>query len=259
MTVTVPVCCDVSSSSPSSVSPSAAPGAPVRFPYDRGAMRVLALTHGPSVGAGVFGEAVEAAGHELVQWCLPLGGEPPAGADAILVFGGAMHPDEEERHSWLRRELRFLESALEHEVPLFGVCLGAQLLARAAGASVHPAEESEVGWHSVELTPAAGKDPVFARLAPCFDAFQWHHYTYDVPAAAVELARSARCTQAFRLGRAYGIQFHAEVTGTMVGQWLDEDPADVADPEALRRGTAERIDAWNDFGRGVCSAFLETV
>jgi GMP synthase (glutamine-hydrolysing) len=222
-------------------------------------MRVLALTHGPSVGAGVFGEAVEAAGHELVEWCVPLVDDAPAGADAILVFGGAMHADQEKRHPWILRELRFLEEALERETPLFGVCLGAQLLARAAGASVHPSAESEVGWYGVELTEAAADDPLFAQLPRRFDAFQWHHYTYDVPATGVELARSAVCTQAFRLGSAYGIQFHAEVAEPTVARWLGEDPDDVADPEALLAETSERIGAWNELGRRLCGAFLAGV
>ena len=222
-------------------------------------MKVLALTHGPSVGTGVFGDAIRDAGHELVVWPVQLGGEAPADADAVLVFGGAMHPDQEDRHPWLRPELRFLENALGRELPLFGVCLGAQLLARAAGASVHRSAEPEVGWCSVELTPEGVDDPVFASLPPRFDAFQWHHYSYALPAGAVELARSHVCTQAFRLDRAYGIQFHAEVTGTQVEQWLGEDPDDVADPEALGRETAARIAKWNETGRALCRSFLETV
>jgi len=219
-------------------------------------VKVLALTHGPNVGAGVFGETVCDAGHELVEWCVPQGGDTPADADAILVFGGAMHADQEERHPWLRREVRFLQEALERERPLFGVCLGAQLLAKAAGASVHPARESEVGWYEIELTAPAREDAVFGSLPPRFDAFQWHHYTYDLPAGAVELARSAVCTQAFRLGNAYGIQFHAEVTSGTIESWLGEDSGDVASPEALRAETTARIDVWNELGRGLCGAFL---
>ena len=72
-------------------------------------MRVLAITHGPSVGPGVFEDAVRAAGHELVERQLPVEGVPDDGADAIVVLGGAMHPDEEERHGWLGPELRYLE------------------------------------------------------------------------------------------------------------------------------------------------------
>ena len=222
-------------------------------------MPVLALTHGPSVGPGVFGVEVRAAGHELEE-CRVAAGDPlPAGADAILVFGGAMHPDQEESHRWLLDEHRFLVDALERGTPVLGVCLGAQLLAKAAGAPVHPAAEPEVGWLPVALTEAGTADPVLGAAPERFDAFQWHHYTYDLPAGAVELARSASCTQAFRLEAALGLQFHAEVTGPQVDGWLAEDPADVADAAALRAATRERIAGWNELGRGICRRFLDAV
>ena len=174
-------------------------------------MKVLALTHGPSVGPGVFEDAVRDGGHELVEWQVPVDGAPTAAADAVIVLGGAMHPDEEERHGWLRPELEYLGGLLERGTPMLGVCLGSQLLARAAGASVFRSAEPEVGWLPVELTEAAATDPVAASLPERFDAFQWHHYTHELPAGAVELARSRVCTQAFRLGQAWGVQFHPEV------------------------------------------------
>ena len=219
-------------------------------------MRVLSLTHGPSVGPGVFGDAVRDAGHELVGWSVPDAERPPDGYDAILVFGGAMHPDQEIRHNWLRRELRFLTGELERRTPIFGVCLGAQLLARAAGASVLPAAEPEVGWVEVELTGAGAADPVSASLPERFEAFQWHSYTHELPEGAVELARSRVCTQAFRLDRSVGVQFHPEVTSEHVERWLGEDPDDVSDLAALRDETAQRIGAWNELGRSLCTAFL---
>ena len=218
-------------------------------------VRVLAVTHGANVGPGVFGEAVTAAGHELDTWSAPLGGAPRRAADAVLVFGGAMHPDEDERHPWLQAELELLAGHLERGTPLFGVCLGAQLIARAAGADVRPARASEVGWLPVERI---ADDPVLDALPPSFDAFQWHHYTYALPPGATELARSDVSTQAFRLDRAIGIQFHAEVTAGMVESWLADDPDDVADPVALRRETAERIEHWNELGRRLARRFLET-
>jgi GMP synthase (glutamine-hydrolysing) len=218
---------------------------------------VLALTHGPSVGPGVFADAIAAGGHELEVWEVPSRGAPPTGAaDAAVVLGGAMHPDEDHRHGWLTDELRWLEGALEDGTPVLGVCLGSQLLARAAGAEVFRAGEPEVGWLEVELTEAAAADPVASALPPRFDAFQWHHYTHGLPAGAVELARSRVCTQAFRLGRAWGVQFHPEVHAEQVESWLTEDPEDVADPAALRRETRARIAAWNDLGRVLCAAFL---
>ena len=222
---------------------------------------MLSVTHGPSVPGGVFDEVLEAAGHELERWVVPLGGAPraPARYGAVLVFGGSMHPDQDEQFSWLESEARFLRDVLAEGIPALGVCLGAQLLARAAGAAVGPADASEVGWLEVELTRSGRDDPIVGTLPPRTAAFQWHHYTFGIPEGALELARSDVCTQAFRLGRAWGIQFHAEATQSMIEGWLDEDPGDVPDPEALRAETGLRIDAWNELGRRLCGAFVELV
>ena len=223
------------------------------------AVRVLALTHGPNVGPGVFADAVHSDGHELVEHELPVRGVPQDEPDAIVVLGGGMHPDEEERHGWLLPELRSLEEQLERGTPMLGVCLGSQMIARAAGARVFRADEAEVGWLPVELTDAAAADPVAASLPARFDAFQWHHYTHDLPGGAVELARSSVCTQAYRLGRAWGVQFHPEVRAEQVEAWLADDPDDALDPAVFREATRERIEGWNDLGRRLCGAFLNTV
>ena len=220
-------------------------------------MRVLTLTHGPSVGPGVFEDAARDGGHELVEWQVPVRGAPDQETDAVIVLGGAMHPDEELRHGWLRPELEYLGGLIERGTPVLGVCLGSQLIARAAGARVFRSSEPEIGWLPVALTEAAATDPVAASLPERFDAFQWHHYTHDLPEGAVELARSRVCTQAFRLGQAWGVQFHPEVREAQVQAWLAEEPADVADPKALFVATQERIAGWNELGRGLCSAFLD--
>jgi GMP synthase (glutamine-hydrolysing) len=185
-----------------------------------------------------------------------LGGRAPDGADAVIVFGGAMHPDEDERHGWLTTELRWLEGLLDRGTPLLGVCLGSQLVARAAGAEVFRSSESEVGWFPVERTAAAAHDSVAGALPERFDAFEWHHYTHTLPAGAVELARSRICTQAFRLGNAWGVQFHPEVRVEQVEEWVGEEPGDVSDPAGLIAATRERIAGWNELGRGLCRAFL---
>jgi len=222
-------------------------------------VRVLSVTHGPSVPGGVFEELVEESGHDLLRWVVPDGGEPePAGRyDAIMVFGGSMHPDEDDRFGWLEHEERFLRDVLEHRVPAIGVCLGAQMLARAAGSRVRPADDAEIGWFPVELTAGGREDPVLGVLPGRVEAFQWHRYTFDVPEGGTELARSALCTQAFRLGNAWGLQFHAEVTLPMVSDWADEDPEDL--PYEAGRFLAEteaRIGEWNEHGRRLCAAFL---
>lgn len=220
-------------------------------------MRVLAVTHGPSVGAGVFAEAVRAAGHELREWQVPLSPEAvPDGHDAAIVLGGGMHADQEELHPWLVPELEFLERELARGAPLLGVCLGAQLVARTAGGRVERAPVSEIGWREVELTAAGRADPVLSSLPPSVQAFQWHHYTWELP-AATELARGGGLTQAYRLGEAtWGVQFHPEVTASQVDRWLEEDPEDVEDAEALRADTRARIGGWNRLGRALCTAFL---
>ncbi len=160
-------------------------------------MNVLAVIHGSSVRSGVFGEAVADAGHSLEEWSLAWGTPPPRPIDdygAVLVLGGAMHADQDHRHPWLREEDLFIQRLLDRHVPLLGVCLGAQLLAKAAGAPVYPAPEPEVGWVTVELTEAAAGDPVLGGLPERFDAFQWHYYTYGTPAGAEGAARGAAGT-----------------------------------------------------------------
>jgi GMP synthase-like glutamine amidotransferase len=178
----------------------------------------------------------------------------------VLVLGGAMHVDQEAQHPWLRVELDVLRRLLDARTPVLGVCLGAQLLAQATGARVGPAQAPEIGWLPVDLTPSAREDELFASVPQRFDAFQWHHYAFDVPPGATELARSAVCPQAFRLdGNSWGVQFHPEVTRDQVQSWLEEkDDVDV-DWDALAIETQCRMDSWNAFGRDLCTAFLDAV
>jgi GMP synthase (glutamine-hydrolysing) len=224
-------------------------------------MDVLAVIHGSNARAGVFEEAVRERGHGLDEWSLAWGKPLPRPLDsygAVLVFGGAMHADQDDRHPWLREENFFLQRLVDLGTPTLGICLGVQLLAKAAHSWVGPAAEPEIGWFDVELTDAGRDDPLLGRLPERFEAFQWHYYTYGVPAGADELAHSERCTQAFRLGeRVWGVQFHPEVTLAQVESWI-HDPEDPApDGERLLAETRPRIDAWNALGRDLCSGFCE--
>jgi GMP synthase (glutamine-hydrolysing) len=221
-------------------------------------MDVLAVIHGEKVRAGVFGDAVAARGHRLDEWSLAWGTSLPRPLDAygaVLVFGGAMHADQEGHHPWLREENLFLQRLLDIRKPVLGVCLGAQLLAKAAHAHVGPARKPEIGWLKVELTDEASDDPVVGGLPQRFDAFQWHYYEHSIPAGGVELARSEVCSQAFRLGdSAWGVQFHPEVTLDQVKGWLEEDEPV---PPGLLDETRERIAAWNELGAKLCDAFVD--
>ena len=225
-------------------------------------MYVLAVIHGEKVRAGVFADAVAERGHTLEEWSLAWNRPLPRPFDeygAVFVFGGAMHADQDDQHPWLRQEDDFLRGLLDARTPVLGVCLGAQLIAKASGEAVYPAREPEIGWVPVELTPEAAADPLLARFPPRFEAFQWHYYTYDVPAGADELARSRVCTQAFRLGPvAWGIQFHAEVTWHEIDDWSADDSRDVpGGRDALLAATRERLARWNELGRSLAGGFLE--
>src|SRR4029077_2191886 len=111
----------------------------------------------------------------------------------------------------------------------------------------------------VELADAGAGDPVLGALPQTFTALQWHHYTYGIPTGAVELARSASCTQAFRLGRAcWGVQFHPEVTQSQLDGWIADTSDPPPDPERLRAETVMHIARWNELGHTLCTSFLET-
>ena len=221
-------------------------------------MHVLSVIHGEKVRAGVFGDVVEARGHRLEEWSLAWGTTLPRpldAYDAVLVFGGAMHADQEAHHPWLREENFFLQRLLDLRKPTLGICLGAQLLAKAAHSWVGPSHEPEIGWYDVELLEDAADDPLLGALPPRFEAFQWHYYTHGLPTGAVELARSRVCTQAFRFGdSAWGVQFHPEVTLAQIEGWMQED--EPVPPDLLEQ-TRERIGEWNDLGKKLCGAFVD--
>jgi GMP synthase-like glutamine amidotransferase len=223
-------------------------------------MNVLFVAHGANCPAGSFGDVVEERGHSLDAWAIDSGSPPPrpvADYGAVIVLGGAMHPDQEAEHPWLRDEDELIRGLLARRTPLLGVCLGAQLVAKAADARVYELDEPEIGWIDVELAGAAADDPVFAGLPQRFPAFQWHYYGFDVPAGARGLAWSSACPQAFRLGeKAWAVQFHPEVTPAIVTSWAEESPD--PPPPTLAAETEAHIDGWMRFGRALCGSLLDT-
>ena len=149
-------------------------------------------------------------------------------ADLVVAMGGPMSVNDEAVHPWLAGEKAWIAAAVRAGTPYFGACLGAQLLAASLGATVRSGDSPEVGVLPVTLTPEGLADPVMSRLGASFEALQWHGDTFDLPAAAVHLGRSpAYDMQAFRVGNAYGVQFHLEVTRAMFEEW-SEVPAYVA-------------------------------
>ena len=223
-------------------------------------MRVLAFRHVPFEGLGHIQPVLEsrAVGVQYVDLYLP-GAEPPdpSAAGGLIFLGGPMSVND--GLPWLEREGAILRDALGRGQPVLGLCLGAQLLARAAGARVYPNGCKEIGWYDVFPTEAGAVDPLIGELQPRQTVFHWHAETFDLPTHAGWLASSDACRhQAFRLGsNAYGLQFHLEVTPEMITDWQqqDENCGDVREldgPLEPHRGASELADcARRVFGRWV--------
>jgi GMP synthase (glutamine-hydrolysing) len=220
-------------------------------------MRVLAVTHGPLVQPELFGDVLEEDGHELIGWEIAArGAPPPNGYDAALVLGGDQNVGQELTYPWLHEEYDALRGWVRDDVPVLGVCLGAQTLARALGATVRRTGRL-AGFYETELTAAGAADPVLGALPQRFEALNANAYSFEVPARAVELARGPG-PQAFRAGaRAWAVQFHPEVRRDQTLAWFKEDEPELPRPlDALERELDEKLAGWQELGRRLWRAFL---
>jgi GMP synthase (glutamine-hydrolysing) len=187
-------------------------------------MRVLVLQHAACEPPGVYEDVLRERGWSLERVELDRGESLPQldRFDALIVMGGPMGANDDALHPWLGAERRLIAEAVGAALPLWGVCLGAQLLAASLGARVYRGLRPEVGLCPVELSEAAERDPVFAGLPHVLPTLQWHGDSFELPRGAVLLAESAHYRQqAFRVGElAYGLQFHLEVSEQMARGWL---------------------------------------
>lgn len=204
-------------------------------------MRAVVIQHEEHEGPGLIGPALEQAGFQLTQRYRQVKHDD-LGAELWVVLGGPMGVYESDRHPFLKDELAFLSERLAADAPVLGVCLGAQLLAAAAGSEVFPGKNGfEVGVGPVRWTQAGLEDPVIAGVPPKSVVAHWHGDTFKpVPGAALLASTDRYAQQAFRIGRSYGFQFHLELTADELGRWLTHEEAELTargkDVAELRAG-----------------------
>jgi GMP synthase-like glutamine amidotransferase len=193
----------------------------------------VVVQHVAPESAFAIEEALTAAGIEVDLRRVFAGDPVPEDArdlDGLVVMGGPMSAASDDGFPSRRAELALLAHAMATHVPTLGVCLGAQLVAAAAGAAVYPgAHGPEIGWSPVDLSDDCRTDPLFAGLPGPLTVLQWHGDTFDLPGGARHLARNAVYpNQAFRVGDvAWGVQFHLEVTAAAVDGFLTAFASDL--------------------------------
>jgi GMP synthase (glutamine-hydrolysing) len=184
----------------------------------------------------------------------------------IILLGGPMNVYEEDQYPFLRQEDLFIKEAIQRGKRILGICLGAQLIAKALRAKVYKAPVKEIGWYDLSLTEEGRGDPLFSLFPGIFSAFQWHGDTFDLPNAAKLIATSVPIpNQAFRYGEnAYGLQFHQEVTEGMIELWMKEydEEFEAGNPphfskEKILRGTKLKWMEYSSRGRILISQFLD--
>jgi GMP synthase (glutamine-hydrolysing) len=211
--------------------------------------RVLAVQQIWDDPPGYLGELLQLHGidYQIVQADRePL---PPhlQGYDALLVLGGPQHAAAEERYPYLVQEKLLIRQAVAEDIPYLGICLGGQLLAHALGAAVHPHHTIELGFYQVELTEEGRQDPLFRGLPGYQQVVHWHEDVFELPPGARLLATAPGTPhQAFRYGRrAYGLQYHIELTPEMLDTWFltpgyREEVIKVLGPDAIERLEQQR-------------------
>jgi GMP synthase (glutamine-hydrolysing) len=187
--------------------------------------RLLVFQHVPHEILGTFNPLLKKAGFRIRY--INFGRTPDIQPevekyDGLIILGGPMCIAQAVDYPHLQTEIAAIRIAMEREMPVLGICLGAQLIAAALDAKVYPNHRKEIGWYDVSPTTEGSQDPLFRHFAATEKIFQWHGDTFDMPEEGELLATSTACTnQAFRYGeRTYGLQFHLEVNAPLIERWL---------------------------------------
>ncbi len=183
---------------------------------------LLVVQHVESVPAGLLGQSLVAAGARLATWVASQQPHPPQGQyDGLVVLGGPMQSWDDDAFPHLQRVMALIRQFHHRGKPVLGICLGAQLIARAFGAAVYPHTAPELGFTPLFPLDSAAADPVLRSFPAGMAMLEWHSDSFDLPAGADWLMASENCKhQAFRLGAStYGLQFHPEATLEIAQGW----------------------------------------
>lgn len=185
--------------------------------------------------------------------------------NGLIVLGGHMGVYEAEKYTHIKTELNLIEEALKKEIPILGICLGAQLLAHVLGAPVRKHTQKEVGWCDITLTEEGRKDQILQHFSSTEKIFQLHGDTFDIPKSAVHLAHSSICpSQAYRYGdKVYGLQFHLEADAPMIERWMNNPKAQQelfreqhCSMDGIRTDTEKYIEHSKRLARNTFSEFI---
>ncbi|MBI2485780.1 MAG: gamma-glutamyl-gamma-aminobutyrate hydrolase family protein [Deltaproteobacteria bacterium] len=235
-------------------------------------MKVLVLRHVPHEHLGTLFHTLKANDLNYEYINLYEDENPNIQLDDIsglIILGGPMNVYETDKYAFLKMEDRLIKETVEKDMPILGICLGAQLIAKALGARVMKNKEKEIGWYPLSITEEASKDKLFKHFKTEETVFQWHGDTFEIPEGAVHLAKSPLClNQAFRYStNVYGLQFHIEVTQEMVSEWLNvtENKEEVMslkgkiEPEAIKEKGPQFIANLNSLAEKVFNEFCRLI
>lgn len=222
---------------------------------------ILVIQHDADKGLGLFAPPLADAGLECDVRFAGHGELELAGHAGVIALPGVANPDEET--AAINSTRAVLGQALQDGIPVFGICLGAELLAEAAGGLTHPCPP-EWGFCDVALEPSARGDGLLRGLPAELTVFQAHNYGIDLPPGAVSLAGPAGAVQAFRVGEAaWGVQFHPEPTLEMLDGWTTVlghlMQANGVDPEATRRLGRRYVPEWRERAASMARGFAAAV
>ena len=234
--------------------------------------KVLVFQHVPHEVSGTFDPLLKQVGVRIKYVNFSRQKEVKLNLDSyegIIILGGPMNVEDSDRYPHLTQEIEWIKKALEKDLFILGICLGAQLLSKALGGEVTKNSVKEIGWYDVALTEAGKKDPFFQYFKNVEKIFQWHGNTFSIPESCVHLAHSKTCrNQAFKYGnRVYGVQFHLEVSRALIERWLDlefngeellKHKNDI-DVDLIRNETEKHISELSQLSEKTFSSFIEFV